>query len=120
MPRPDFADPDNRARVEQLTRADDSLLEIVLGSIQSCASGRSWLREIPGLHACPVAHDQHFTCQRKPTRVKRMGIGNGIEITHAVKGVGALPCGNSADRIIGNVRSYYWLKNSWSAHARTS
>lgn len=39
-----------------------------------------------------------------------MGIGNGIEITHAVKGVGALPCGNSADLIIGNVRSHYWLK----------
>ena len=56
-------------------------------SIQSCASGRSWLREIPGLHACPVAHDQHFTCQRKPTRSWRMGIGNGSESVHAVKGV---------------------------------
>jgi hypothetical protein len=32
MPRPDFADPDNRSRVTLLTRADDpNNLEIVLG-----------------------------------------------------------------------------------------
>ena len=87
MPRLDFADPGNRTRVEQLTRADDSILEIVLGSISILRFRSQLAREIPLRMRVRTAHDQHFTCQRKPTRTGRMGIGNGSESAHAVKGV---------------------------------
>ena len=73
MPRPDFADPNNRTRVALLTRADDLNLEIVLG-VQYCADSRGSHQalRLAAAHVS-VAHDQRFTCQRRPNERSKRG-----------------------------------------------
>jgi hypothetical protein len=76
------------ARVTLLTRAGDSILEIVLGSIQSCAPGRCTALNFraAGVSGAlrPTLH-----LSKKPDAEAR-GVVNGSEINRAVKGCGGL------------------------------
>ena len=87
------------ARVSLLTRAGDSILEIVLGSIQSCAPGRCTALKFraAGVSGAlrPTLH-----LSKKPDAEAR-GVVNDSEIKGCVKGVGRSRTGNLGHSIMG-------------------
>jgi hypothetical protein len=87
------------ARVTLLTRAGDSILEIVLGSIQSCAPGRCTALKFraAGVSGAlrPTLH-----LSKKPDAEAR-GVVNDSEIMGGVKGVDQSCTGNLGHWIMG-------------------
>ena len=99
MPRPDFADPELRPRVVHRTRVGDSNISRIVLGFQSLRH-QSPLPDKPGPFGLGLRRQARLMRSTNTSLVKdaqplaRLGIGNGTEVGHAVKGLKRLRCRN--------------------------